>query len=189
MAELTRQPEALTLDEFLHLPEAKPALEYVDGRVRQKVSPRPKHAGLQAYFIKYFDAAGMPRKLARALSEVRCTFAGRSRVPDVAVFRWARIPRDPHGELGDECRYAPDIVVEIMSPGQSIASLTRDGAWYVDNGVTLALLLLPGPRSIRVFAPGQPMRELTADDVLDFSPIIPGATLTVREVYASLAVD
>jgi hypothetical protein len=37
----------MTLVEFLALPEEEPALEFADGRVEQKVSPKGKHSGLQ----------------------------------------------------------------------------------------------------------------------------------------------
>ena len=32
-----------SLEEFLKLPEEKPALEYFDGKVTQKVSPKTRH--------------------------------------------------------------------------------------------------------------------------------------------------
>ncbi len=37
----------MTLEEFLALPEEKPALEYEDGVVTQKMPPQGKHASLQ----------------------------------------------------------------------------------------------------------------------------------------------
>ena len=41
---MTLAREGLTLEAFLALPEEKPALEYIDGTVRQKVAPRPAHS-------------------------------------------------------------------------------------------------------------------------------------------------
>jgi Uma2 family endonuclease len=38
----------LTLEELLKLPEEKPALEYVDGVITQKVVPSGPHGKLQA---------------------------------------------------------------------------------------------------------------------------------------------
>src|SRR5205823_3342989 len=42
---ITQRP--MTLEEFLDLPEKKPALEYDDGVVTQKVSPQGQHSRLQ----------------------------------------------------------------------------------------------------------------------------------------------
>ncbi len=39
--------EDLTLERFLRLPEAKPALEFIDGKVVQKVSPKRTHSTIQ----------------------------------------------------------------------------------------------------------------------------------------------
>ena len=39
--------KTVTLQEFLRLPEKKPALEFEDGRITQKVSPGGKHSRLQ----------------------------------------------------------------------------------------------------------------------------------------------
>ena len=180
----------LTLEDFLRLPEAKPALEYVDGEVRQKMSPRLPHSALQLHLGTYFNRVGVPKKIARAFTELRCTFAGHSRVPDLSVFRWPRIPRDERGKLQtDECFVPPDIAVEIRSPGQTIAALTRDCEWYVANGVALALLVLTTRESVRLFLPGQPWRELKRDEAIDFGPVIPGARLTVRDLFAALDAD
>ncbi len=37
------QPKILTLEEFLKLPETKPAREYIDGKIIQKPMPQGKH--------------------------------------------------------------------------------------------------------------------------------------------------
>ena len=47
--------QGLTLEEFLALPEEKPALEYHDGTVTQKVTPKPEHSGLQGELVIYLD--------------------------------------------------------------------------------------------------------------------------------------
>ena len=179
----------LTLEEFLKLPEEKPALEYVDGRVRQKVAGQGRHSGLQSFFDVYFNTLGRPGRIARAFPERRVAFAGQAHVPDVVVFRWARIPRNARGQLADECNYAPDMAIEIISPGQTLRQLMQDCEWYVAHGVELALLVLPVGERVRVFLPNEPWRELRGDDVIEFAPIIPGARLTVRELFAALDAD
>ena len=123
----------MTLEAFLQLPEEKPALEYEDGRITQKVSPKLKHADLQAELAALIRAFGRPRQLAMAYPELRTTFGGRSYVPDVAVFRWERIPTGPDGELVNEVFTPPDIAIEIVSPHQSSTRLIRKCLWYVPS--------------------------------------------------------
>ena len=42
-----RVRQGMTLEEFLQLPEEEPSLEFIDGRVEQKVSPQKKHSATQ----------------------------------------------------------------------------------------------------------------------------------------------
>src|SRR4051794_7783917 len=94
--------ERMPLEEFLALPEEKPALEFEDGVVTQKVAPKGRHSTLQYRIAERFNHYAEPRKLAFAFPELRTTYAGASPVPDVAVYRWDRIPLDANGEVVDD---------------------------------------------------------------------------------------
>ena len=80
-------PQALTLEEFLELPERKPALEFADGTVTQKVAPKGRHSTLQGRFSDWINHFAVPRRLAYAFPELRTTFGGASYVPDISVYR------------------------------------------------------------------------------------------------------
>ena len=92
----------LILQEFLELPEIKPAAEYIDGQTIQKPMPQGKHSAILGEFVPAINSVVKPKRIARAFPELRCTFGGRSTVPDIAVFIWNRIPRD--GEWRN-CKY------------------------------------------------------------------------------------
>src|SRR5262245_35384124 len=126
---LMQQP--LTLEQFLTLPERKPPLEFEDGTVSRKVAPKPRHSWLQYALVAWVNRAGVPQRVALALPELRATFAGFSRVPDVVVYRWERVPWDAAGNLPDDVSVAPDIAIEIISPKQSVNRLLRRCLWYV----------------------------------------------------------
>lgn len=64
-------PQTLSLDEFLELPEEKPALEYIDGRMVQKVSPQWQHAMLQFGLAELINRFGRLHTLAMAFPERR----------------------------------------------------------------------------------------------------------------------
>src|SRR4051794_30593505 len=108
--------QEMTLDEFLALPETKPALEYDGRRVTQKVAPQGRHVLLQLKLSNRINDFTEPHKLALALPELRTTYSGLSRVPDVAVYLWERIPRQANGRIGDRFTEPPDLAVEIVSP-------------------------------------------------------------------------
>ena len=181
-----RSGKRLTLEEFLALPEEKPALEYVDGVVTQKVSPERDHSGLQSTIVYRINAHAYPSKVAFAFSELRTTHGGASLVPDVAVYTWARIPRErtPRGTV--DVTTPPDIAIEIASPGQGRQKLLARCRWFVEQGARLALLVDPRRQTVTVVRAGEAPRVLRGDDVLDLGEIIPGLTLVVGELFKVL---
>ena len=56
----------LSLDEFLLLPEEKPALEFINGVVTQKESPKLKHSALQGSLLRLLHEASLSDHGARA---------------------------------------------------------------------------------------------------------------------------
>lgn len=179
----------LTLEDFLRLPEDKPALEFEEGRVTQKVSPKGPHSRLQYTTLERINTFASPRRLALAFPELRVTFGGRSYVPDISVYRWARIPRTSEGKIAHDFSEPPDITVEIVSPGQSVNSLVRRSAWYVRHGVQVALLLDPDDESVAVIRPDATPTVLRAIEPLDLGDVLPGFHLTVGELFDALRLD
>ena len=178
--------QRMTLDEFLELPELTPALEYVDGVVRQKVAPQGQHVTLQDEFTQTINAVARPRKLARAYPELRATYAGLSRVPDVAVYLWERIPRLPNGRIANRFTEPPDIAIEVVSPDQTATDLVSKCIWYVKNGVRIALIADPAEDVVLRFRPDTLPDVLTGDDRIDLDEVLPGFELTVNQLFASL---
>ncbi len=179
-------PETVSLEEFLELPEDKPALEYIDGTVRQKMSPKGQHSALQSEFSERINRHARPAEVARAFTELRTTFAGSSRVPDVAVYRWDRIPRTPDGRVANDFLVPPDSAIEIVSPGQSMSSLVRRSLWYVGNGVQLALAVDPDDESIFACHPGGTITAWHGADRIDLGELLPDFALTAAELFSSL---
>ena len=176
----------LTLEEFLKLPEEEPALEFTDGAVTQKMSPKGRHAALQAELVKQLDRCGLPGKVARVFPELRATFGGASCVPDVAVYRWQRIPVDANGRVADDFLEPPDIAIEIASPEQSVNALVRRCLWYVANGVQIALLVDPADESVLAFRPVRQASAWRASDRIDLREVLLDFELTVEQLFASL---
>jgi Uma2 family endonuclease len=181
----------LTLDEFLALPEEKPALEYLDGVVTQKVSPKMHHSNLQSFFVEVVNVYGRPRRLALAFTELRVTFFGPrwSPVPDVSVYRWGRIPRQADGKLAEDTREPWDIAVEIVSPEQRVGDLLKKCLRYADVGVAVSLVVDVDDETMYALRPGQPLRVLQGDDRIDLDDVLPGLDLTVRALFDSIVPD
>jgi Uma2 family endonuclease len=147
--------KSITLAEFLKLPETKPASEYIDGRIIQKPMPQGKHSTIQTEFSTIINVALKPRQLARAFSELRCTFGGRSIIPDVSVFAWSKIPRDENGEVADTFLIAPDWTIEILSPEQSPTKVTKNILHCLNHGTQVGWLIDPFEQTVFTYHPKQ----------------------------------
>ena len=176
----------LSLAEFLALPEEKPALEYVDGEVIQKGSPKFRHVRLEYGLANLINGFAVPRRLASAESELRVNFGVRSVVPDVSIFAWDRIPEDEYGEVQDDVFISPDVAVEVRSPGQLVRDQIERCRWYVANGVRVSLFVNTQSRYVRTFSGDVESEPLRGSDRVDLGDVIPGLSFTVDELFAAL---
>jgi Uma2 family endonuclease len=149
----TTQP--LTLEKFLKLPETKPASEYINGEIIPKPMPKGKHSRLQLRLCNSINENAESQKIAYAFPELRCTFGIRSIVPDIAVFKWSRIPFDADGEAPNDFLLSPDWTIEILSPEQSSNRVIGNILYCLQHGCQLGWLIDPTDRSILVFRPSQ----------------------------------
>lgn len=174
---------ALTLKEFLELPETKPASEYIDGKVQQKPMPQGKHSRLQTCLSTAINREGEPKKLALALTELRCTFAGRSIVPDIAVFEWQNIPLDNNGQIANRFKIAPDWTIEILSPEQSANRVIRKILFCLQNGTKLGYLVDTDDQSVTVFQPNQLPEIKEKQDILPVLNVLQNCQLKVEDIF------
>lgn len=177
---------SISLERFLRLPEAKPALEYINGEVIQKVSPKRTHSVLQNELLVAITMYGRRSRLGRAYPELRCTLGGNALVPDVCYIASERLPRDEHGQLLDEITIPPDLWVEILSPGQTLRSMSERLEWCIGQGVRLGWLVQPRKEQVYVFEAGEPRRVLGRGDSLDGGGALPGFLLDLASLFDQL---
>jgi len=177
----------LTIDEFLKLPEEKPALEYLDGVVTQKVAPMMHHSRIQSKLWEAINTYGEPRRLAMAFTELRVTFFPRwSPVPDVGVYRWERLPRQADGKLATDSRVPWGIAIEIVSPEQSRADQEAKCRRYIANGAGIALMIDPAEEDVVRFDANGSRIELRGTDRIDLESVLPDFVLTPADIFATL---
>ena len=185
---MVQTPEkTVSLEEFLQLPETKPASEYIDGKIIQKPMSQGHHSTIQLDLGSFINTALKPQKIARAYTELRCTFGGRSTVPDVTVFTWERIPRASNGNVANVFLIPPDWTIEVLSPNQSITRLTLNILHCLEHGTQLGWLIDPEENLILVYSRGQQVAVFEDPaTVLPVPPFATGLTLTLGEVFGWL---
>lgn len=146
--------KTLSLEEFLQLPETKPANEFIAGKIIQKAMPKGRHSRLQGKLCSEINLVTEGEKIAYAFPELRCSFGNRSIVPDIAVFLWQNIPFLADGEVPDNFTIPPDWIVEILSPEQKPNQVIGKILHCIEHGSKLGWFIDPDDQSILVF-PGE----------------------------------
>ncbi len=160
----------ITLEEFLALPETQPASEYINGEIVQKPMPQGKHSRLQNRLLRATDELES-QQIAMALPELRCTFAGRVIVPDVAIIIWDRISVDENGAIANGFASVPDWTIEIVSPDQNQAKLTRKILHCLDQGCQMGWLINPDDCSVFAYPAKQQPSFYDMEDPDEFLPV------------------
>jgi len=182
--------KVLTLEEFLTLPETKPYSEYIDGQLIQKPIPQGQHSVIQGELCPVINAAIKVQKMGLALPELRCTFSGRSIVPDVAVFSWSKLPIDKNGDIANKFTLAPDWIIEILSPEQSHTKVTKKILHALNHGTQIGWLIDPEERFVIAYPAGQqPLSfEETDQTILPVPEFCQELSLTVDHIFSWLKV-
>ena len=158
--------QSVSLEEFLKLPETKPASEYINGKIVQKPMPKGRHSRLQGKLCTVINEIVEADKIAYAFPELRCTFGGRSIIPDVTVFLWEHIAFSEGGEVPDDFERSPDWTIEILSPEQKPNKVIGNILHCLSHGCQLGWFIDPDDSSILVFLPGQQPQLLQGSDRL-----------------------
>jgi Uma2 family endonuclease len=177
----------LTLEAFLELPETQPASEYIDHQIIQKPMPQGKHSRLQKRLIYRIESVLLEAGIAEAFPELRCSFGGRSVVPDVVVLQKSHIPYDANDEIANVVKIAPDWTIEILSPDQDYKKVAKNISHCLDHGCQMGWLIDPEEKT--VVASPQDSRSRTFDDADVLLPVpdwAAGLALTPGEIFGWL---
>lgn len=184
---------ALTLDEFLALPETEPPSEYIDGEVVQKVSPSWYHASLVRELVRlvgnYLDANPAEGRVVTELRHAVRGAAPRVYVPDIGVLRVRNVPRDRQQRSRGPVEVPPDFAIEVLSPGDYPGRVLEKADFYMRAGTELLWIVDPELESVTVYKPGEAPAVVRAPRALDAAPVLPGLTIELSKLFAVLRQD
>lgn len=105
----------------------------------------------------------------------------RVRAPDVAFVAKGRLPPGdlPVGFLD----IVPDLVVEVVSPGDTASYIQAKVEDWLRAGVRLAWVLYPDTRSVAVYRSLDKVRVLTEADHLHGDPVLPRFSCSVTDLF------
>ncbi len=167
------------------LAETEPATEWVNGRALRKVSPQRKHALAQGVLISALYEWAVREGSGRVGTEWEFRIAPpgeirRPLVPDVAYLSYDRVPYESAAEA-DIPRVAPDVVLEILSPGDRTTDVEEKVRVYLAAGSVVVFLVDTTAQTVTARTKsGQ--RIFSADENLTDSAL-PGFSMPVRRLF------
>lgn len=107
------------------------------------------------------------------------------RMPDVSFVSWERlgarvVPSTPIPDL------APDLAVEVLSPGNRAREMERKRREYFDAGVPLVWYVNPRRKTVRVYTSYDDVITLGPEDTLTGGTVLPGLALPVGQIFERL---
>jgi Uma2 family endonuclease len=176
----------MTAEELLRLPADGMRHELIDGELRTMAPAGGPH-GRDALRI---GARLLAHAEARVLGEVFAAETGfllrrdpdLVRAGDVAFVRADRLPTEglPTGFVP----LAPDLVVEVVSPGDTAADVQDKVDTWLRCGTRAVWVLYPGPRLV-AHRPDGTARALGPDDVVDGDEVLPGFRMRLRDLLSA----
>ena len=175
----------LTAEEFLRLPPTEGRQELHDGVVVEMPPPSPGHGALQSRLARrlgnWCEATGLPDPL----GEMACRLAPRRVVgPDLSWLRPG--PRREAALQRSALTGAPDLAVELVSPGNTPAAVRKKVQWYLEAGCPLVWVVAPRRRTATVYRPGAAPRVLGEGAALDGEDVLPGFRLPLADLWDAL---
>ncbi|HEX2206454.1 MAG TPA: Uma2 family endonuclease [Longimicrobium sp.] len=180
------QPAPVTADELLAMPDDGLLRELVDGEVWETPPPGEEHGVVAArmlvklgshvfaHDLGIVHAAETGFKISENPDTVLApdaAFVSRERVARAAIAKGYRAG-------------APDVAVEVVSPGDSFAEVEAKVARWLAAGCRMVVVVNPARRAATVYRSRDDITLLTEGDVLEGGDVVPGWKLPLRELFA-----
>jgi Uma2 family endonuclease len=179
--------QLLTAEEFWALPETPGArYELVRGELSELPGTGGKHGRLAlwigALLLRFVGERGLGVVSGDGTGYLLYRDPDLVRIPDVSFVARERVPAGgvPEGFWP----FAPDLVVEIVSPNDRAEDVQGKVREYLAAGTRLVWVVWPRLRLVTMHEAGGGYRERGPDDDLDGGDVLPGFRVRVAELLA-----
>lgn len=109
---------------------------------------------------------------------------GQVRIPDISFVSWASLEGSGYPEKAAPLM-APDLAVEVLSPGNTQREMERKLEEYFAAGVRLVWYVDPRAKSVTVYTRPDQATVLGEADTLDGGEVLPGLVIELGELFAT----
>ena len=181
----TTQTQLLTADDLLRLYSKGVRGELIRGELCETMPSGGKHGEVVVNMVIPMGSHIKSRRLGRLAASDSGVLLERDpdtvREPDIAYISAERLPLDV--EVTGYYEVVPDLVVEVVSPGDSAREVMDKALMWLSYGTRLVWAVNPGSRTVDVYRPGERTVTLGVDDALDGLDVLPGFTCPVRDIF------
>lgn len=172
----------LTLQEFLAMSEEDVIYEFVDSQAIPKVSPKLFHSVSQSTLWILIGAwcRGRGRVIQEWAVLLKRNQQDWAPVPDLTYISYKRLPSS--WKRNEACPVPPELVIEIISPSQTLKEFEDKAKDYFGAGVSRVWIVDPEAINIKVFYPDGSSQVYT-DTMPIVDEFLPGLELTVRQIF------
>lgn len=179
-------PSPLTADDLLRLPTgAGQRYQLLRGELKTMSPSGSKHGRLVARLGAVIEVHVRSSRLGVAFGAETGFILERNpdtvRAPDAAYVAAARVP--PQGLPDGFFPGAPDLAVEVISPGDSASEVQAKVVAYLSAGGQQVWVVYPDLQQVVVFHADREHMILTIADTLDGGSLLPGFRLPLAQLF------
>jgi Uma2 family endonuclease len=181
----TATQKIITAEEFMRVPEPADGSkqELVKGVVITMPPPGGRHgycySKIDRRIGNFVDQHGLGTLFSNDTGFISESDPDTVRGPDVSFWSRARLTEVPKGYI----EIPPDLVVEVVSPGDHYARIQKKVEHYLEKEVRLIWVADPEDRSVTVYRPGVRMTVLGENETLTGADVLPGFTCRVADLF------
>ena len=181
----TTQTQLLTAEDLLRLYSKGVRGELIRGELCETMPSGGKHGEVVVNMLIPMGSHIRSRRLGRLAASDSGVLLERDpdtvREPDIAYISAERLPLDV--EVTGYYEVVPDLVVEVVSPGDSAREVMDKVLMWLSYGTRLVWAVNPGSRTVDVYRPEERTVTLGVDDALDGLDVLPGFTCPVNDIF------
>jgi Uma2 family endonuclease len=179
------QSRPTTADELLIMPDDGFRYELIAGELRRMTPAGGQHGRIAVNVTvslgQHVRGTGLGAVYAAETGFRLATRPDTVRAPDVAFVRRERV--EAIGEVQGYLPGAPDLAVEVVSPGDTYSEVEEKVLDWLAGGARMVLVVDPRRRTVTVYRSREEIRVLAEEDVLDGVDVVPGWRVAVKELF------
>jgi Uma2 family endonuclease len=183
---VTIKEKSYTAEELLRLPDDGTRRELVRGELREMTLAGNEHGyvalRIASRLERHVDANRLGRVYAAETGFKIASDPDTVRAPDASFVNRGRLEKV--GRVEGFWPGAPDLAVEVVSPGDTHAEVVEKSLAWLDAGCRMVLVAEPQRKVVTVYRSRQDIRILTEDEAVDGADVVPGWRLPVAEIFA-----